>query len=275
MKRRNKHIILLGSARSGTSWLCENLSRQPRYRLLFEPEHPNHVREGKFIADHSMSNLETKVVLRFFEKLFANKIDNDWIAQHSYRKYKRHLWPFIPKFFVIKMIRVNLLVSFFLEHFNYPTIVLIRNPYSVIHSQNRVKFPWLYDLSAFAENDILYQYLLKSTSIDLRNDEFEDFEKLVIRWGIENALYPIHDHPNLSIYKYEDLRNDYALIENLMLKANMNIPNNLRTFLREPSSKTHKNSDIFLGDTASGLDANEQTRIKEILSKFPVQHYSL
>ena len=38
LKSYNKHIIIAGSARSGTSWLAEIIALQFRYRLLFEPE---------------------------------------------------------------------------------------------------------------------------------------------------------------------------------------------------------------------------------------------
>ena len=52
MKRGyNKHIIIVGSARSGTSWLAETIAAQRRYRLLFEPEHEYNTKYGKLISD--------------------------------------------------------------------------------------------------------------------------------------------------------------------------------------------------------------------------------
>ena len=51
MKSYSKHIIIAGSARSGTSWLAEIIALQFRYRLLFEPEHEFQTQEGHLICD--------------------------------------------------------------------------------------------------------------------------------------------------------------------------------------------------------------------------------
>lgn len=51
MGRYNKHIIITGSARSGTSWLSEIIARQFRYRMLFEPDHEFNTTKGILIAD--------------------------------------------------------------------------------------------------------------------------------------------------------------------------------------------------------------------------------
>jgi hypothetical protein len=36
MSHFNKHTIVVGSARSGTSWLSENMAKVLRYRMLFK-----------------------------------------------------------------------------------------------------------------------------------------------------------------------------------------------------------------------------------------------
>lgn len=38
MSKYNNHLVVLGSARSGTSWLSELIAQQHRYRMLFELE---------------------------------------------------------------------------------------------------------------------------------------------------------------------------------------------------------------------------------------------
>lgn len=51
MNRYHKHVIVLGSARSGTSWLSENLAKPYRYRMLFEPEHDERTTKGHALTD--------------------------------------------------------------------------------------------------------------------------------------------------------------------------------------------------------------------------------
>ena len=51
MSQYNKHAVVLGSARSGTSWLSENLAKPLRYRMLFEPEHDDNTSQGHLLTD--------------------------------------------------------------------------------------------------------------------------------------------------------------------------------------------------------------------------------
>jgi len=98
MYRYKNHIVVLGSARSGTSWLSEIMSLQYRYRMLFEPEHEFNTENGKLICDRYITESSTsRDIRRYLKRVFANRVDCDWIAQLSNRKWKRHLWPFIPK----------------------------------------------------------------------------------------------------------------------------------------------------------------------------------
>ena len=89
MSDYKKHIIIAGSARSGTSWLAETISQTFRYRLLFEPDHGDNVEGSKVLTDKFIVNQQDcKELDLFLNRVFKNKIDNDWIAQNSNRKYK-------------------------------------------------------------------------------------------------------------------------------------------------------------------------------------------
>ena len=156
MKRYDKHVIILGSARSGTSWFSELIARQHRYRILFEPEHEHNTRDGTLLCDQYITTETTHPSIdAYLKKVFANRVDSDWIGQLSNRQWKRHLWPFIPKKYIIKFVRCNLAADYYARHFNIPVIFIIRNPYDVLASQQRVRFPWLYDLSRFQQQEPL------------------------------------------------------------------------------------------------------------------------
>ncbi len=271
----NKHLIIMGSARSGTSWLSESISHQRGYRLLFEPDHPNHVKEGKLIADRWLKGSEHCPDLeRFFAKLLRNRIDNDWIAQHSFRKFKIHLWPFLTKFYIIKLIRSNLAIEYLLKNIQVPVIKIVRNPESVLLSQLRVKFPWLFELNHFAANEELFKYVLANAQIDL-SEKYDEFESLVIRWAIENALFPAID--GVPLYRYEDLSSNYSLVGEVMKNAGMVIPSDLNYRLSRPSSKTHPRSVIRNKHKESEKKMTElqKSTMKAILSKFPNNPYPL
>ena len=191
MKKFTKHIIVVGSARSGTSWLCELLARPSRYRLLFEPEHEFQTPKGHLLCDRWIENDEQAGAgASYLREVFSNSVDNDWIAQHSNRKWKRHLWSFIPKRYIIKFVRCNLAAKYMNEQFNIPVLHLIRNPYEVIDSQRRVKFPWLYDLSRFQKQEKLVTYVKERFQFDLNSTKaLTDLQRSLWCVGVLKMLF--------------------------------------------------------------------------------------
>ena len=196
MSKFKKHIIITGSARSGTSWLCENMAQAFRYRLLFEPDHAINVPRAKVLGD-TLFNVDTnnESANNYLNKVFKNRIESDWIGQSSNRKFKMHLWPFIPKKYIIKFVRSNLAAKYMNSKYGIPVIFIIRNPYDVIGSQNRVKFPWLYDLTKFKSQDDLVHLIKDISGLNIKKEVFNAIEILTIRWCIENVI-PLKHQPN-------------------------------------------------------------------------------
>jgi hypothetical protein len=281
LKSFNKHIIVAGSARSGTSWLAEIIALQFRYRLLFEPEHEYQTQEGYLICDKFISkdNLQNEQV-EYFKKIFSNKIDNDWIAQISNRKLKMHLWPIIPKKYVVKFVRCNLSAHFMSSYFKIPLLFIIRNPYDVILSQNRVKFDWLYNLNHFKHQERITEVL--DLKYDFKWEEVDDFSRieiLTLRWCIENkVVFDLSETncSNLKIVKYEDLKSDINMFYDLCKTYNLKPLSNLEDKYSRPSSKTHPNSSIRSGSKDSNsLYPNSVEKITNILNRFEVVNYKL
>jgi len=276
-----KHIIITGSARSGTSWLSETISQAFRYRLLFEPDHPDHVREASFLADRLLVNSDdTKEVNRFLERILGNAIDNDWIAQNSNRKYKMHLWPFLPKKYIIKLIRSNLAMHHISATYNIPIIHIIRNPYHVLFSQRRVRFPWLYDLSIFQSQYDVVALIKEKTGLDIRRKDFSELQILAIRWAIENIV-PLKWQGDfvgqVEVVKYEDLKNDISVYKNLCSIFNLKVIPNIEEVYSKPSSKTHPKSEINRGgqDEVQQFYKIELEEINEVLKAFGGHFYQV
>lgn len=280
MKSYNKHIIIAGSARSGTSWLAEIIALQFRYRLLFEPEHEYQTQEGhlicdKFITEGILQNEQEE----YFKKIFKNKIDSDWIAQISNRKLKMHLWPVVPKKYVIKFVRCNLSAHFMSSYFEIPLLFITRNPYDVILSQNRVKFNWLYNLNHFKRQKPITEVLESKYNFSWDEaDSYSEIEILSLRWCIENkVVFDLHeDNSNFKIVKYEDLKSDINLFYDLCKTYDLKPLSNLEELYSRPSSKTHPESNIKLGSkNVQNVDADSFESIKKILDRFNVDNYQI
>ena len=250
MSQYSKHLIITGSARSGTSWLGEVIARQKRYRMLFEPEHEFNTLKGVLVADRWIKNeRDSPKAHNYLKEVFANRVDNDWIAQLSNRKYKMHLWPLIPKRYIIKFVRANLSTKYMNETFKIPVIHIIRNPYSVLASQQRVKFPWLYNLDYFKNQPDLVALVQKEFNFDLvDSDNLSPLELLTIRWSLENII-PLqivepYQYKN-RIVRHEDLRNDINIFLDICKDFSLEPIDNIETEYKRPSSKTHPRSTII------------------------------
>ncbi|WP_225035566.1 sulfotransferase domain-containing protein [Winogradskyella sp. SM1960] len=271
----NKHVLVVGSARSGTSWLSEIIALQSRYRMLFEPEHEFRTPKGHLLCDQWLTPVDnTKHQRTYLKAVFSNRVDCDWIAQISNRKNKQHLWPFLPKKYVIKMVRGNLLATYVNNTFNIPTMHIIRNPYEVINSQLRVSFPWLIDLTCFANQPKLVSLIQDTFDFDISNfNTLNVTQRLTLRWCIENVLpLEVLQQPKnqFEVVRHEQLLKNINLFYGLCERYDLEPLSDIRTRYTKPSSKMHPRSQLLDGTVVQKpiLDADKMTDINEILMKF-------
>lgn len=270
----------MGSARSGTSWLCELLARPHRYRLLFEPEHEFNTKDGHLLCDRWIDgSVDADESYNYLKRVFSNKVNNDWIAQHSNRKWKRHLWPFIPKKFVIKFVRCNLAASYINQQFSIPIVHIIRNPYDVIESQQRVKFPWLYDLSRFKKQDELSNFVKENYNLDFSEiKSFSEIERLAFRWCLENVVAIELFRGNNDIYrliKFEDLRSNKEYFLKICRQFDLQPFIQLDSIYGAPSSKSHRQGLKGEVPKICSLSKEEISSIGEVLKIFRQEFYPI
>ncbi|REE24464.1 hypothetical protein DFQ09_104235 [Winogradskyella pacifica] len=278
----NKHVLVVGSARSGTSWLSEIIALQSRYRMLFEPEHEFRTPKGHLLCDQWLTTQEnTESQNNYLKAVFNNRVDCDWIGQISNRKFKRHLWPFLPKMYVIKMVRGNLFARYVNHKFDMPTIHIIRNPYEVIHSQKRVCFPWLFDLSHFANQPKLVTLIKNHFGFDITNyEQLQPTERLTLRWCIENVLpLEVLESPKgkYEVVRHEDLIKNINLFYGLCERYGLEPLSDIKTRYTKPSSKMHPRSQLLKKSTfrVPLLDDVDMKYINAILLKFNTRLYPI
>lgn len=281
MGKYNKHIIIVGSARSGTSWLSEIIARQFRYRMLFEPEHEFNTPKGILVADQWLkSETDSPGAHRYLKNVFANRVDNDWIAQISNRKFKRHLWPFIPKKYIIKFVRANLSAKYMNESFQIPLLHIIRNPYEVLESQQRLKFPWLFNLNHFKNQPDLVALVREKFDFNIaKTDTCDNLELLTIRWCLENILplqvFEPYQYKH-RIVRHEELRKDLNVFLGICEEFNLKPMENIESEYARPSSKTFSGSALLNPDKQKHKFASEEMeQINRILNIFKCELYPI
>lgn len=279
MSKYTKHIIIVGTARSGTSWLSETIAQQHRYRMLFEPEEETRTPKGYLLCDQWIEQpKESKKADAYLKRIFANRVDCDWIAQNSNRDFKRHLLPVIPKKYIIKFVRANLLAKYMNECYGIPVIHMIRNPYDVIYSQLRANFSWLTDLKKFADQDRLVSLLKDRFHINITDcSEFSKLELLTIRWCIENVipLETLEPYQYKSqVVRYEDLFSNISYFYKLCKDFGITPVENIEHIYTLPSTKTHRNSSIKTKMKKQvSFETHELVEINGILDAFQTKLY--
>ena len=131
----NNTVLLLGSARSGTTFLMESLNSKNDYRLIFEPFNPTYTKEwaqysARQYVDPESSRGNVKLII---ESILQGKINNSWVDQYNkkIRSDKR----------LIKSVRANLMLEYIEK--TYPELLIIylfRDPYDVVASRINLNF---------------------------------------------------------------------------------------------------------------------------------------
>ena len=258
-----KTILIFSTARSGSTWLAGLLASPFRYRLLFEPFHPENVPGASLVADHYFHpDAIPEEAGKFIHSALTDQIECDWIAQSSNRRLNMHRWRWWPKVCIIKCIRGNLLIPVLRNLYNnqLPIIVLVRHPGAVVESMLRVNFPWTYDLSTLFEQDQFFETYNLPVDLFLQNIH-DPVGQLTTRWLIENLyLFNHADQLGIKLLFYEDLiRDPVGQVTQLCEEFELKVYDKLDEKVNKPSYTTHPRSPVKKGE----IKANSwQTRMK-------------
>lgn len=269
-KLHKKTVLLMGSARSGTTWLAGLLASPFRYRLLFEPFHPGHVLGGELVADHYYDPNHIPIhVASFINNAFEDRINSDWIAQGSNRRLGMHRWRFWPVVRIIKLIRGNLLIPAIRQLYgrDLPIVVIMRHPGAVVASMLRVKFPWAFDLSTLVSQDAFAAKYAIPYSL-LTSQALDPVSQITVRWLIEN-LYLFSEAQTLGVRMifYEDLVADpINKIKDLCFQLGIDPCDQLEEKVHKLSSTTHPRSPLraSLPSTSSWRNSLQESDIQKV-----------
>jgi len=128
-------IVVMGWARSGTTWLAEVLSAIPKSAILFEPLHTERVPEaaaaGFPVTDLLNPGEGSEEQKRFMERVLRGQVLNWWTC--SCNPVGRAIR---PKVWIVKEIQANYMIEWILGTFPIRRAVLIvRHPCATIASR--------------------------------------------------------------------------------------------------------------------------------------------
>jgi hypothetical protein len=191
-------VMLVGSARSGTTWLAELIDRHHDHRLIFEPLRPDTVPQMSVFSDgqYLRPGADAPPQRRAMSDLLNGRIRNPW-SDHLNRVV-------VPRRRLVKEIRGNLLVPWILEQFpGTPVVLIVRHPLAV--AMSRRSLGWKEHLgTSLVQPDLVADHL--TGVADELGSLTDPLQRQVAQWSIEN-LVPLRmtTPEQLCVVSYEEL----------------------------------------------------------------------
>lgn len=247
-------ILIIGSTRSGTTFLMESINQNNDYRLIFEPFNNTYTKEWREFdtreyLDLTQTNDYHKSVIN---KILTGQISNQWINRYNrkVRSDKR----------LIKEVRANLLVECIRTQYpELPIIYLVRNPYEVVASRINMNFD-ANDVELVRNKTAFIEKHYPDIQCNILSKKIETKEgKHAALWCLENRfLLRMHSQLDLKLLKYEEIIGMSVRIEKGEIRL---------------TEKTSKPSASTSPRSAYQLSQSERENITNVLEFFGMKEY--
>jgi len=224
-----EHVLVVGSPRSGTSWLMHLVAQRPDFCALFEPMHPrwwSSARDAGF-GDRPWAGDARK--RRFLQQVlsgakasrrprFSPRVDGD--PDRLVRGAVQRLW---ATRLVVKFVRACRLLPWMVSEFpDLRYVYVVRNPYAVVNSQLRAGISSYVD-DGPRPHDLLNEDRQAGPPVDLlceriRTDAAQVLDESVVQridslegclalsWYADNLVAQrVTDHGAVLTVRYESL----------------------------------------------------------------------
>ncbi|MCK5666887.1 MAG: sulfotransferase, partial [Thiotrichaceae bacterium] len=228
--------VIVGSGRSGTTWVQDVLAKSNNYRTAFEPLHLQAVPSMSLYACKYLSdNDDSESLKKYLNNVFLGQISNIWVNYrvrpdrlhlsgellikprklYEYfrrvRKLIRHYLRYREdenKPVLTKFIRANLMIKWMTKKLNVKVLFVVRHPAAVIESKIRLGGddwdPGTSILRYTRQQRLYKNYLYKHEALFAK--KYSEAGKHAIIWCIENqCISEMSGNEQIQICFYENL----------------------------------------------------------------------
>jgi len=298
-------ILIIGSPRSGTTWLMEIFTTLPGYTYLFEPLNPIWSPKSSEIGfrprTYLSANTEWPEGEDFLKKTFCGEIAYLPIKDNLIDSIKPGLsfgniihYLFGNKL-IVKSINMNRMLPWITKHFELRGIFfIVRHPCATIASQLKTGLCGYYSssppyLDIYPTKEIVLAEALEINDLDSsiinKINKIEKIEEiLAVAWCLDNFIYLSQSKQNpWNLVIYEKLIKEGENEINRLFKSIgiKDIPKSAIRILRKPSFVTMKEDQNYikkpekqLSKWKSYLSEKQIARILKIVSYFNIDFYS-
>lgn len=274
-------IIVVGSPRSGTTWIMELLNCLPQYTTIFEPFHPIRFPQVKELISsmrpYKAADSDVDSLHDYLYNVFKGNVTS---LRPRYRiTINNMLKRIIAKKLIIKFVRANRLVPWIVNNYDLRAVVFItRHPCSTISSQIRTGYTG-YDVERFAPsidqvvNDASILGF-ESSIIEKLGEITSEAEILAAVWAMDQII-PMREN-NVKMFKlsYEDLvfYPEQIIKQLLQFLNEMDRYDNIITKVGTPSMTSKDKSSVTVKKVTwkDELNAVQIENIYRVLSWFGI-----
>ncbi len=174
-----KSVLISGSPRSGTTWLSELVNHDNGHRRVFEPFHPEKVKDFRAFRSRQYLRPDDRrgEYLEPVRRALSGELWSRWTDRGG---------PVFARRRLVKEVRANLLLGWISANFpELPIVLLLRNPRAVVAS--RLALGWGDNLSETMEQGDLVNDHLLPLEADIRAAT-DPFERHLFLWCIDNYV---------------------------------------------------------------------------------------
>lgn len=290
-------VVLIGSFRSGTTWLGEVFSEALHAEFNFEPLEPTYSPE---VGRHRLRNryLDPDRSYpdehRFLRRMAAGRLYRMPIKATGSRNPLRLVrWRFWRRNTLVKLVQGHLLAPYLARHCDARVVFCVRHPCAVIESIARQRW-WDSDLAEFADGrneDLWGRHPRLRSRLDRALDSLEQdltvpdravgrperIRRTAIRWSLENRFAAVEaSRDTAAVLRFEDFyRDPGAVIERVATQlgvARWRIPRNVRRASKTTSagSPLHNRGASVVAHWQEALTPGEIVTIREIGEVFGI-----
>jgi hypothetical protein len=199
-------VLVIGSGRSGSTWIANLINHSNNYRLIFEPFHHAHCPYMKnfpeplfFGSTEDISPMQEQIL----DNIVRGKYQLQWM-----NKFNRRI---LSTKRIIKSIRAHYLLDWFWNTLQPPIVFLMRHPLAVVASRMayyKIDASWAPNLTPITQNEPLMKQL-DSKQQELVRAAITPFQQNLSLWCVQNfiALQQLATIPHCLVF-YEEFYND-------------------------------------------------------------------
>lgn len=267
-------VLLAGSGRSGTTWMSQIINHGNAYRDVFEPFHPQHVRQVlgwpamRYLRAEQDGCDEAEAV----RSLLSGRVRSRWTDAYNRKPAASRR--------LIKAIRTNLMLGYIRTALPQVRLLFaMRHPCAVVHS--RVRLQWQTHLDQLLAQPALMRDHLEPYRETIERVERSDspWDKHLAMWCIENVV-PLRElsPSDAHLVRYEDLCQQFdSEVAQLFAFLDRPVPDGIHDVARQRSAHFRRDSAILHGgnlisDWQRHVRARHIDAMLNMLSRFGLSH---